>query len=97
MNPHKEVFIAVYGMVFLYSCFFLIWSRYKPWTPKEHLIAYLAGWSLLAGSLLRLLIDLTGTMETVKGGIAARTGSCLMSMAFGVMVCLAILTSKSKR
>jgi hypothetical protein len=97
MSSHKIVFIAIYGVVVLYSCFFLVWSRYKPWTQKEHLIAAIAGWSLLAGSSLRLLIDLSGISEAANGGLAGRIATSLMSMAFGVMVCLAILTSKSKR
>lgn len=90
MNGDKPIFAVIFVGIFLYSCFFLIWSSLKPWSKKEHVAAYIAGGLLFAGSAVHLLNEFVGDPSNRYHEIIARTSTNLLGVSLGVFVCLVI-------
>jgi len=93
MNPQLP-FELIYFIGLACGGFFIIWHKRKPWSPKEHLIAGVAGWSLLVGCLLHIFIDRV-TMSNISYEQLRHISTGLMAFSVGVFVCLGILTRKS--
>ena len=91
------LFVIIYLLVLVGATFCIVAAhKSKGCSPKERLIANVAGWSLFAGCLLHIFID-TVTISDSRYMKCAHLSTSLMAFSLGAFVCLGILNHERSR
>jgi len=90
------IFAIIFFSTFVYSCFFLIWSSFKPWSKKKHVTAYVAGGLLFFGSLLQILNDLLEGHHRDYHRDIGFLSIFMLGASFGMFIRLMLLLGTNK-